>query len=944
VQILLVGFDRDNLPINAGPADQLLFADDIQEALNFLSHIDIDAVVLDCSRSSEQELDRGVRVLRSKADTPIVTLVRDERSGSKALAAGARDFLLSERVSDDLLHRVLRYAAALHTTSRSVAELTGEIERLKRGDNPFSSYFMHFPVGMAVMDLHGRLLRGNAALQGILGCSPEQMERKTFSNFLHSEDSASYAEKMAALQAGTINAFETESRFHRRDGQLGWCRITLARLRDQAGQNRFIFGLIKDISRWKRSEVDLQKAKELAEAMSRTKSEFLANMSHEIRTPIHTITGMTELLLGTDLDMEQSEYAEQVRFSADVLLTLVNDILDFSKIEAGKLDLEEIDFDLYEMLEKAVDLVILEAHKKDLEVILRVASGVPHRLRGDPARLRQIIINLFNNAVKFTAKGEVRISVENVRLEQGRCILKVLVRDTGIGISKDNIARLFKSFSQADTSTTRKFGGTGLGLSISKSLAEMMKGQIGVESEEGAGSTFWFTVSLKTQAKADVYEDLPSDFFSGLRVLVVDDNASARECVRDYLAQWGCHVAEARAGEEALSKLREAAGEGNDPFALALVDLRMPGIDGWQLASEVISDSLLAEVKLILLTPEGLGSGEAKMKLLKWFHGYLSKPVKPGALLAEVFRVLTLGYEPGLEELEAADELEPGEEARQMPVKPLQKQEPASGARVLVVEDHEVNQQLFRTILEKLGHRVMLVGDGLQAVQAAERQPFDLIFMDIQMPNMNGYDAARKLREMGVRTPIIAVTASALQEEQKRALSAGMNHCLTKPFKKKDLVPVLEQWLTAVHHSDAPQPDASLQEADVRGPGEEVFDFPKAVATFMGREDLVRTLLVSFIATAADQISRIAEALERGDLEIARQEAHSIKGGALHLAAAPFGEAARELEEAAGAGKVEAARAALAGLKGQFGRLESAAAVYKSSSDEAGDYQSSEPR
>ena len=940
MQILLVGLDRDNFPINASPADQLLFADELQEAFNILSHIDVDAVVLDCSRISDRELEASVRKLKAKADPPIVTLVRDERSGSKALAAGAQDFLISELVSDDLLHRVLRYTSALHTTSRSVAALTGEIERLKSSDNPFSSFFIHFPVGMAVMDLQGRLLRGNGALQTILGCSPEELEQKTFLNFLHSEDSAQYVEKLAALQSGTVNAFETESRFHRSDGQLGWCRITLSQLPGQSEHNRFIFGLVKDISRWKRSEVDLQKAKELAEAMTRTKSEFLANMSHEIRTPIHTITGMTELLLDTDLDMEQSEYAEQVRFSADVLLTLVNDILDFSKIEAGKLDLEEIDFDLYEMLEKAVDLAILEAHKKDLEVIQHVAPGVPHRLRGDPARLRQIVINLFNNAVKFTAKGEVQISVEDVQQEEGRCILKVLVRDTGIGISKDNIARLFQSFSQADTSTTRKFGGTGLGLSISKSLVEMMNGQIGVESKEGAGSTFWFTVSLKTQARADLYDDLPSDFFSGLRVLVVDDNASARECVRGYLEYCGCRVEEARAGEDALSKLREAAGEGKDPFALALVDLRMPGIDGWQLASEVISDSLLAEMKLILLTPEGLGSGEAKMKLLKWFHGYLSKPVKRVALLAEVFRVLTLDYEPELAELEPVDELEPVEEAEQIPLVPVEQQAPPSGARVLVVEDHEVNQQLFKTILEKLGHRVMLAGDGLQAVEAAERQQYDLIFMDIQMPNMNGYDATRKLREMGVRTPIIAVTASALEEEQKRALSAGMNHCLTKPFKKKDLVPVLDQWLPAVRRSDAPQPGTPqqggpqqggpLQEADARSIGQEVLDFPKAVEAFMGREDLVRKLLVSFIATAGEQIRRIATALERGELEVAREEAHSMEGGALHLAAAPLAEAARVLEEAAKAGRGEAARAALGSLKEQFERLKSVAAAYDS--------------
>ena len=931
MQILLVGVDRKTSPIESGRSDQLFFADDLREAVDFLSHIELDAVVLECNRYSDKELQDSIVFLKKKADHPIIALVRDEKSGSEALSAGAQDFLISNLISRDLLHRVVRYASQLYATTRSVAALTREIKQLRSSDSPFSSFFIHSPVGMVVMDLQGRVLRSNFALQTMLGCSAAELKNKKLSIFAHNEDSEQYVENLASLQAGAVNFFELESRFHRSDGQLAWWRLTLSMLKNRSGQPRFIFGLVKDISRWKRSEVDLQKAKELAEAMTRTKSEFLANMSHEIRTPIHTITGMTELLLDTDLDMEQGEYAEQIRFSVDVLLALVNDILDFSKIEAGKLALEDIDFDLYEMFEKAVDLVILEAHKKDLEVILYVAPGVPHRLRGDPARLRQIVINLFNNAVKFTAKGEVQISVEDVEHGEGGCTLKTTVRDTGIGISKDKMVRLFQSFSQADTSTTRKFGGSGLGLSISKSLAEMMGGSIGVESEEGAGSTFWFTVPLRTQAKANLFEDLPPDFFPGLRVLVVDDNASAREVLRGYLQQWGCRVDEAQAGEEALLKMRRAAAE--DPFELVLVDLRMPGIDGWQLASEVISAPMLAGIKLILLTPEGLGSGEAKMKLLKWFHGYLSKPVKRRALLAEIFRVMTVEYEPELAELESVEELEPGEELEGRAVSSAAEQVPAGGARLLVVEDHDVNRQLFKTILEKLGHTVMLAGDGLQAVEAAEAEQFDLIFMDIQMPTMNGYGAARKLREMGVQIPIIAVTASARQEEHKRALAAGMDHCLTKPFKKEDLIPVLDRWLShapepAVHRRDTrPQTDQG-QEDPAPSTGEVVFDFAKAVEAFMGREDLVRDVLSSFLTTVQEQIARIATALAEGASGVVRQEAHSIKGGAWNLTAAYLGEAARKLEEAAEAEAPEASRSAFASLQREYTRLKGAAAAY----------------
>jgi two-component system sensor histidine kinase/response regulator len=936
VQVLLIGADGNTVPIKGGEP-QFLFADDIEEALGFLSHIDIDVLILDCGQAAGEELADKIRELTQAVDLPLLALVHDAREGSEALAAGAQDFLIKELISEDMLARAVRYSSQLYQTRKSLHTLSQEIERLKTVENPFHSFFIHSPVGMALMDLEGRLVRGNTALQTMLACSVTELQHQKLAMFIHPEDSPVYIENLTELREGTVGFFETESRFYRKDGKAAWARITLSLLRDRSGRALYIFGLIKDISRWKRSEVNLQKAKEFAEAMARTKSEFLANMSHEIRTPIHTITGMTELLLETELDMEQVEYAEQIRFSADVLLSLVNDILDFSKIEAGKLALEEIDFDLYEMLEKAVDLVVLEAHKKNLEVILSIAPNVPHRLRGDPARLRQIVINLFNNAVKFTQEGEVQISLEEEEGGDSLCMLKCMVRDTGIGISKENMTRLFQSFSQADTSTTRRFGGTGLGLSISKSLVEMMNGRIGVDSQEGAGSTFWFTVPLPKQEKADLFEDLPGDFFAGLRVLLVDDNAAARQVLRIYLENWGCRVDEAKNGEEALAKMRDSGAGGQDPYSLVLVDLRMPGIDGWQLASEVTADPQLQRMKLILLTPEGLGSGEAKMKLLKWFQGYLSKPVKRGALLAEVFRVLTAEYEPELAELEPAEEGE-AEQIRDVAAAPAGGKE-LRGARILVVEDHEVNQRLFKTILEKMGHRVYIAGDGLQAVEAAGQGRYDLIFMDIQMPNMNGYDATRKMREMGLQVPIIAVTASARQEEQSRALAAGMNHCLTKPFKKTDLVPVLNRWLPA--SALRPEPPTANGEPE-RGqelPGgvqepaggkQPVFDFQKAVEAFMGREDVVRSVLSSFMETVDAQILRIPAALDGGELELVMQEAHSMKGGALNLAAGALGDAARRLEEAARSEDGEATRRAYTVVLAEVRRLKRAASAYVS--------------
>ncbi len=910
MQVLFVGVDQNDIQLKEDHTLQPLFAEDIEEAIRFLFHIDIDAVVLDLSSTSEPATEAAVRSLRHKTDLPVVALVVDAEQGSRALTAGVQDFILKDLVREDLLTRVLRYSVQLQQTAKAVTALSGEVERLKDYDNPFRSFFIRSPVGMVVMDPGGRLVRVNRALQNMLGCSAAELLNQPLSMFIHPDDSLDYIERLAALQEGRIGFFETENRFYRKNGEIAWWRVTLSYLKEKKGSARLIFGLVKDVSNWKKSEVDLQKAKELAEAMAKTKTEFLANMSHEIRTPIHTITGMTELLLETHLDMEQVEYARQISFSADVLLNLVSDILDYSKIEAGKLNLEQIDFDLYELLESAVDLVILEAHKKNLEVILEMASDVPHRLRGDPARLRQIVVNLFNNAVKFTQQGEIHISVTETRRSASRSTLKFTVRDTGIGISGEKLPGLFLSFSQADSSTTRKYGGTGLGLSISKSLAEMMGGSIGVDSEQGVGSTFWFTAVLRRQAKENLFRDVPGDFYDDLTILLIDDNASARGVLKGYLEAWGCAVEEAANGEQGLEKLRERGAAGN-PYAFALVDLRLPGIDGWHVASEIHADRR-SDTKLILMTPQGMGSGEAKMKLLRWFDGYLSKPVKKGQLLAEIFRVFASDFEIELAELEAAEET-----VEEVEVQPAAAE--AAAGSILVVEDHEVNQQLFKAILERMGFQVLIAEDGLKALEAVREATFDLIFMDIQMPNLNGYDATRQLRKMGVRTPIVAVTASALKEEQKRALAAGMNGCLTKPFKKKDVLAVLTRWLrpTSGYQSSGSE---NLAEAPAVG----AFDFSKAVAAFMGREEVVRGVLGSFLEKLEDRLSAMIEAFDNGDMEWISREAHAIKGGAWNLEARSLGEAARSLEEAAGAGEAGKAGRALRRLQSESERFKKA--------------------
>lgn len=747
----------------------------------------------------------------------------------------------------------------------------------------FEDIFSHTIVGMLVLDREGRILRINKILGEMIGYDEEGLKHSSLSPFIHVEYVFAFETSLQKLLSGEEDHFQSEVRYLRTDGQTAWWRLSVSLVKDSRTGNYFAFAVVEDITRRKRDEEELKRAKETAEIDTKTKSEFLANMSHEIRTPIHTITGMTELLLDTELDEEQQEYGEQVRFSADVLLSLINNILDFSKIEAGKLHLESIDFDLYKIIEEAVDIVTLEAHKKELELAIYIDPRTPHMLQGDPVRLRQILVNLVKNAVKFTARGSILVSVKALKEDRHLTTLKFIIFDTGVGISPEKQEKLFQSFSQVDSSTTRKFGGTGLGLTIARNLTELMGGRIGVESSAGKGASFWFTAVMEKQDRANIFRDVSDTFFEGLRVLVIDDKIIVRSILKRYLRCWGCEIEEAENGAEALEVLRSRARSDRN-IHLAIVDLRMPGMDGWQFASEVNADKVINSTKLILQTPAGMSGAEAKMKLLKWFDGYLGKPVKRGELLEKVFRVVNSGFDLETVGVEEVDELKAF-----ISLAAVRKEE--RSLRILVAEDHEVNQMLFKTILEKMGYLVEPAMDGLEAVKAVSREHFDLIFMDIQMPNMNGFQATEKIRALGFKGPIIAVTANAIKEEIAKSRRAGMDDFLTKPFKQKDLLPYLKKWLPD-GRADGEENPESGETAET----EELFDFEKAVETFMGKEEVVKKLLSSFTDKVDGQINALGVAVESQDYERIRAEAHSIKGGAWNLKAKKLGDAAAELE------------------------------------------------
>ena len=766
-----------------------------------------------------------------------------------------------------------------------------------------------------VHDFEGNYLDANEAALELLGYEKEDIPHLNIASML-TEDQMH--EAMEALQKTLKDGRQRAPRTHRlirKDGSQVWVETESCVLYRQ-GKPYAIQGIARDISERIRAEEELRNhhtqleeaiedAREMAlraEVANQAKSEFLANMSHEIRTPMNGVIGMTGLLLDTDLSREQREYAETTLISADSLMSIINDILDFSKIEAGQMELEMLDFDLRNMVEDMTDMLAVRAHDKGLELSCLLRTDVPSLVRGDPGRVRQVLTNLTGNAIKFTEEGEVfiRVSLDEEGETHGTVRFEVI--DTGIGIPEAGRDRLFESFSQADASITRRYGGTGLGLAISKQLAEMMGGEIGVTSREGEGSTFWFTVPLEKQAETERREVVVPEDVRGKRILIVDDHQTNRLVLRELLDSWGCRHDEAADGTQAMDKLRQGLEEG-DPFRIALVDMRMPNMDGKTLGHLIKADPSLQGTLLVMLTSVGQRGDSPDLERIG-FAAYLTKPVKKSHLYDCIATVL------------GASSDAQGGSVRPIVTRHTLAEDRKKRFRILLAEDNVVNQKVALRILERLGFGADAVANGREAVTALESIPYDLVLMDVQMPDMNGFEATQRIRdpESDVRShdvPIIAMTAHAMKGDREKCLQAGMNDYISKPVAPAALEEILRKYLDVEAESRGREPPSKQDSAP-----------PVQLSRIQGfaEGDLAfeRELISAFLSDTEQRLSALETAIREEDWTQVEHQAHATKGSSANTGASGMQRIASRLEQLGTKGELTPALELLTDLKTEF--------------------------
>ncbi|MFO7813834.1 MAG: response regulator [Pelovirga sp.] len=862
-----------------------------------------DVVLLDLNLPESQGPDT-VHRCRALTDAPIVVLtaLNDPRMTQAAIDAGAEDYL-TKGAEFSVLNRAIQYAILRHRRDAD-ARLT-------------STVFSHAREGIAITTANGMIVNVNDTFCKITGYRRDEVIGKNPRVLKSGRHDHLFYEHM--WQSLINDGYWSDEIWNKRkNGEIYPEQLTISAVRDSYGNIQHYVALFMDISDRKKAEQELletnrqlheatSRANEMAvqaEIASAAKSDFLANMSHEIRTPMNGVLGMAGLLLDSGLNSEQLRYAKTIRSSGEALLHLINDILDFSKIEAGKLNLEHIDFDLQVLVEDIVTAMAVQAQTKNLVFICDLDPATPRLLRGDPGRIRQIFTNLLANAVKFTDSGEVALIIKVADESAEQLLLNCRVRDTGIGIPENKRDRLFKSFSQVDTSTTRKFGGTGLGLAISRHLAEMMGGSVQLETQVDKGSTFTVSLRLdKQQTKTP--EDTISTGLAGVRVLIVDDNTSSAQLLQRRFSYWRMHPQITDKGTDALALLRQQA-LGESPFDLVVIDNQMPDMDGETLGRTIKKDPLLQSVRMIILTAFGV-RGDAKRFTDLGFNGYLTKPV----LNSDLYKVLCETRSQKVTDSSTAT------------IATRKKNEMRNlfagcTARILLVEDNPVNQLVAMGMLNKLGLRADAVANGAEALHALEKFPYDLVLMDVQMPVMDGIEATRRIRSSLSRVknrqiPIIALTAHALPGDQEQCLKVGMNAYVSKPLVPAILAEELRRQL-------GPAPSREQLSAGAAATAETtaIFDRKSLLERLMGDAELLDSSLQIFIADVPKQISMLNGFIEQRDMTEAATTLHRIKGAAANVGAQRIMATARTMESAVSSSNRDDLDSLLSQLKEHF--------------------------
>ncbi|MHC4399157.1 MAG: ABC transporter substrate-binding protein [Planctomycetota bacterium] len=822
--------------------------------------------------------------------------IREEEDRKRAeLALREAHGELERRVDE----RTAELERANANLQREVAERKQAEQTLRESEAVYLSLVESLPLNVLRKDLEGRVVFGNQRYCETLGHPLHELVGKTDFDLFPRGLAEKYRSDDATVIA-TGEVMEIIEEHVKPDGEMIYVQVLKAPVCDADGKIVGMQGMFWDVTARERAAEAVRTAKEAAEAASRAKSDFLANMSHEIRTPMNAIIGMTELVLDTELGASQRDYLKMIRESGESLMSVINDVLDFSKIEAGKLDLESAPFDLREGLGDTMKSLALRAHSKGLELACQIPPQVPDRLVGDVGRLRQIVVNLVGNAIKFTEVGEVVLVVQRQSHSEDEVVLRFAVTDTGIGIAEEKRAAVFDAFEQADGSTTRRHGGTGLGLAISSRLVQLMGGQIWVESEVGRGSTFHFTAPFGL-ARGEAAEAAPAQptIVQDTRVLVVDDNATNRCILEEMLRNWGMDPTVVPGGHDALRLLRKAR-ESGEPYRVVLSDANMPEMDGFTLAEEIKRRTELDNTIIMMLT-SGDRPGDISRCEKLGIAAYLLKPIKQSELFDAI--VMALGV-TSLED-EGAERLAVDRTCRLRPL------------RVLLAEDSLVNQRLAVGLLEKYGHTVVVANHGREAIAALESQEFDLVLMDVQMPEIDGYEATAVIRakekQAGTHIPIIAMTAHAMKGDRERCLEAGMDDYVAKPVRAKQLFETIEALLGTATEPSV-RPDHTPLE-------EEMVDWPEALRTVEGDRELLRDMVEGFLEESPKLMAAVCQAVAQSAADDLQKAAHTLRGAVRCFGEGRALEGACQLEKMAQDGNLETAEETLTALQREMARL-----------------------